>query len=159
MPLRDETQAADQHDPTYSSLLGHLRPPSDDKLGALTSSIRNRIDQYRLQDDLLTYSIDHFDAPPIVVPNNPNLRTRTIHEFHDVLGGHLGRQKTFAAMSRDFYWPYMYKRVRKWVRTCEICQRVKPFPSSQAPLRHLPVATEAWRSVSMDFIFGHPPDA
>ncbi|POM72417.1 Reverse transcriptase, partial [Phytophthora palmivora] len=53
----------------------------------------------------------------------------------------------------------MYKWVRKWVRTCETCQRVKPSKSSQAPLHPLPIATEAWRSVSMDFVFGLPPDA
>ncbi|KAE9325135.1 hypothetical protein PF008_g16938 [Phytophthora fragariae] len=75
------------------------------------------------------------------------------------MGAHLGREKTFAAVSRDFFWPHMYKWVRKWVRTCETCQRVKPSKSSQAPLRPLPIATEGWRSVSMDFIFGLPPDA
>ncbi|KAE9004879.1 hypothetical protein PR002_g16927 [Phytophthora rubi] len=32
---------------------------------------------------------------------------------------------------------------RKWVRTCETCQRVKPSKSSQAPLRPLQIATEA----------------
>jgi hypothetical protein len=36
---------------------------------------------------------------------------------------------------------------------------VKPAPSSQAPLRPLPVAADAWTSVSMDFIFGLPADA
>ncbi|KAE8960447.1 hypothetical protein PF011_g30090 [Phytophthora fragariae] len=75
------------------------------------------------------------------------------------MGAHLGREKTFAAVTRDFFWPHMYKWVPKWVRTCETCQRVKPSKSSQAPLRPLPIATEAWRSVSMDFIFGLPPDA
>ena len=35
---------------------------------------------------------------------------------------------------------------------------MKPEPSSQTPFRPLPIATEAWRSVSMDFIFGLPPD-
>ncbi|GMF41025.1 unnamed protein product [Phytophthora fragariaefolia] len=53
----------------------------------------------------------------------------------------------------------MYKWIRKWVRTCEACQPVKPSKSSQAPLHPLPIATEAWRSVSMDFVFGLPPDA
>ena len=50
----------------------------------------------------------------------------------------------------------MYKWIRKWVRSCETCQRVKPAPSTQAPLRPLPIATEAWKSASMDFIFGLP---
>ena len=89
-----------------------------------------------------------------------DLRARIIHEYHDApAGGHLGREKTFAAVSRDFFWPHMYKWVRNWIRTCEICQRVKPSPSSQAPLRSLPIAAEAWRSVSMDFIFGLAPDS
>ncbi|KAG3047186.1 hypothetical protein PI124_g18037 [Phytophthora idaei] len=110
MPLRDEIRAAYEHDTTYSTILEHLRSPSDDTLRALTRSTRHHIDRYRLADNLLTYSIDHFDAPRIVVPNDPDLRSRIIHEFHDApLGGHLGREKTFAVMSRDFYWPHMYK--------------------------------------------------
>lgn len=36
-------------------------------------------------------------------------------------------------------------------------QRMKPSPSSQAPLRPLPVALDVWRSVSMDFVL--PADA
>ncbi|CAI5704888.1 unnamed protein product [Peronospora effusa] len=53
----------------------------------------------------------------------------------------------------------MYKYIQKWVCSCETCQSVKPRPSSQAPLRPLPIATEAWRSVSMAFfIIGLPPD-
>lgn len=53
----------------------------------------------------------------------------------------------------------MYKWVRKWVRTCKICQRVKPSLSSQATLRPLRIASEAWRLVSKDFIFGLTPDS
>jgi len=36
---------------------------------------------------------------------------------------------------------------------------VKLAPSSQAPLRPLPVAANTWASVSLDFIFGLPADA
>ncbi|GMF25304.1 unnamed protein product [Phytophthora fragariaefolia] len=53
----------------------------------------------------------------------------------------------------------MYKWIRKWVRSCEICQRVKPAAPKQGPLRPLPIATSVLRSVSMDFIFGLPRDA
>lgn len=57
-----------------------------------------------------------------------------------------------------FLWPHMYKWVRNWLCTFEICQRVKPSPSSQAPLQPLPISAEAWRSVSTDFIFGLAPN-
>ena len=100
-----------------------------------------------------------FDLMRIVIPADDALRARLVHEFHDSpAGGHLCREKTFAAISRVFFWPQMYKYIQKWVRFCETCQHVKPAPSSQAPLRPLPIATETWRSVSMDFIFELPPD-
>ena len=82
-----------------------------------------------------------------------DLPVRIIHEYNDdPFGDPLGREKTFAAVSRDFFWPHMYKWVCNWIRLCEICQRVKPSPSSQAPLRPLTIAAEARRSVLMDFI-------
>uniref|UniRef100_H3GBI2 Reverse transcriptase n=1 Tax=Phytophthora ramorum TaxID=164328 RepID=H3GBI2_PHYRM len=160
MPLREDIAVAYNDDAVYAAILAHLLSPSDKTLRALPNNTRNQINRYQLDGDLLTYSIDRFDAPRIAIPNDDDLRARIIHVFHDSpVGGHLGREKTFAAVSRDFYWPHMYKWVRKWVRTCEICQRVKPSKSSQVPLRSLPIAAEAWRSVSMDFIFGLPPDA
>ncbi|KAE8969139.1 hypothetical protein PR002_g27525 [Phytophthora rubi] len=160
MDLRDEIVAAYADDVVYAGIVAYLRAPSDETLEALSRNTRNQIDRYHLDGDLLCYNIDKFDAPRVVVPNDDDLRARIIHEFHDSpIRAHLGREKTFAAVSRDFFWPHMYKWVRKWVRTCETCQRVKPSKSSQAPLRPLPIATEAWRSVSMDFIFELPPDA
>ncbi|KAE9011934.1 hypothetical protein PR001_g15782 [Phytophthora rubi] len=135
MDLRDEIVATYTDDAVYAGIVAYLRAPSDETLGALSRNTRNQIDSYHLDGDLLRYNID-----------NP-------------MGADLGREKPFAAVSCDFFWPHMYKWVRKWVRTCETCQREKPSKSSQAPLRPLPIATEAWRSVSMDFIFGLPPDA
>ncbi|GMF41143.1 unnamed protein product [Phytophthora fragariaefolia] len=160
MDLRDEIAAAYADDAVYANILAYLRSPSNETLVALSRNTCNQIDRYHLDGDLLCYNIDRFDAPRVVVPNDDDLRARIIHEFHDSpMGAHLGREKTIAVVSRDFYWPRMYKWIRKWVRTCETCQRVKPSKSSQAPLHPLPIATEARRSVSMDFIFGLPPDA
>ena len=34
----------------------------------------------------------------------------------------------------------------------------KPALSSNAPLKSLPIPTDCWRSVSLDFMFGLPPD-
>ncbi|KAG2884436.1 hypothetical protein PC119_g19610 [Phytophthora cactorum] len=134
-PLGEEIAAAYAADPFYANILEHLRSPSDSTLGALSRSTRNQINPYSLDGDLLTYSIDRFDGTRIVVPNDADLRARIIRKYHDA--------------------PW----VRKWARTCEICQRVKPSPASKAPLRPLPIETEAWRSVSMNLIFGLPPDS
>ena len=47
--------------------------------------------------------MDVFDSPRVVIPADDDLRARLVHEFHDTpAGGHLGREKTFAAISRVF---------------------------------------------------------
>nr|KAE8920838.1 hypothetical protein PF009_g28872 [Phytophthora fragariae] len=160
LPLRQQIADAYEDDAFYAAIIRYLRNPTADTLAKLTRPTRDAITRYDLDGDLLTYAIDTFDTPRVVIPADDDLRARLVHEYHDApAGGHLGREKTFAALSRDFFWPRMYKWIRKWVRSCEICQRVKPAASKQAPLRLLPIATSAWRSVSMDFIFGLPRDA
>uniref|UniRef100_A0AAV1UR81 Integrase catalytic domain-containing protein n=1 Tax=Peronospora matthiolae TaxID=2874970 RepID=A0AAV1UR81_9STRA len=62
-------------------------------------------------------------------------------------------------VSRDFYWHRQYEFVRKYIRACEVCQRVKPSPSSRAPLQPLPIPAECWQSVSKEFVFGFLKDA
>nr|KAE8927595.1 hypothetical protein PF009_g22241 [Phytophthora fragariae] len=159
LPLRQQIADAYEEDAFYSAIIRYLRNPAADTLAKLTRPTRDAITRYDLDGDLLTYAIDTFDTPRVVIPADDDLRARLVHEYHDApAGGHLGREKTFAALSRDFFWPRMYKWIRKWVRSCEICQRVKPAASKQAPLRPLPIATSAWRSVSMDFVFGLPRD-
>ncbi|KAG3110063.1 hypothetical protein PI125_g10377 [Phytophthora idaei] len=159
-PLRDAISAAYDHDAACSELIKYLRAPSDSARRRLSPRGCSRVDRYAMDGDLLTYCVDRSDTPRTVVPLDDDLRARIIHEFHDTpSAGHLGREKTFASISRDFYWPHMYKWVRKWVRSCEACQRVKSSPSKQSPLRPLQVATGPWSSVSMDFVFGLPRDA
>ncbi|GMF24418.1 unnamed protein product [Phytophthora fragariaefolia] len=110
MDLRDEIAAAYADDAVYANILAYLRSPSDETLGALSRNTRNQIDRYHLDDDLLCYNIDRFDTSRVVVPNDDDLRARIIHEVHDSpMGAHLGREKTFTTVSRDFYGPRMYK--------------------------------------------------
>ena len=158
--LPDEIRAAYASDPNCNDLIRHFSDPNAFPSDKLSSKLRSRLHRYSMRDGLLYYTVDPADHPRIVVPVDNDLRTRILAEFHDSpFSGHLGREKTFLALSRDFYWSHMYKWVRKYVRTCEVCQRVKPSASSQAPLRSLPVPSQCWQSISMDFIFGLPPDS
>ncbi|KAG2773460.1 hypothetical protein PC116_g26981 [Phytophthora cactorum] len=83
-----------------------------------------------------------------------------MYEYHDApTAGHPGREKTCVLLTRDFYWTHQYKWMRKYVRACEVCQRVKPATFLQAPLQSLPTPSECWQSIAMDFVFGLPPDS
>ncbi|KAF1318124.1 Pol protein, partial [Globisporangium splendens] len=157
--VREEIVEGYKSDETCQDLLKYFKDPSDKALQGLPSRTRSRVHRFRVHNGLLYYAVEQGDTARVVVPNDEGLRHRLLYEYHDSpSGGHLGREKTFLSLSRDYYWPHMYKWVRKYVRTCEICQRVKPSGSTQAPLRSLAVPSESWKSVSMDFIFGLPRD-
>ncbi|KAG2789882.1 hypothetical protein Pcac1_g1416 [Phytophthora cactorum] len=83
-----------------------------------------------------------------------------MYEYHDApTAGHPGREKIYLLLTRDFYWNHQYKWVHKYVRACELCQRVKPAAISQAPLQPLPTPSECWQSISMGFVCGLLPDS
>ncbi|POM62457.1 putative retroelement [Phytophthora palmivora] len=96
---------------------------------------------------------------PNVVPNDEDLKYDILLEAHDApICGHLGREKTYQAVSQTFWWPRMYKWVAHYVKTCETCQRVKPSGHTSAPPQSLPVPADCWKSMSLDFVFGLPAD-
>ncbi|KAF1318425.1 Pol protein, partial [Globisporangium splendens] len=157
--IQEEITEGYKQDDACQELIKCFKNPSDKALQNLPSRARSRVHRYSMHNELLYYAVDEGDPARIVVPNDEGLRHRLLYEYHDgPSSGHLGREKTFLSLSRDYYWPHMYKWVRKYVRTCEVRQRVKPSGSTQAPFRSLPVPQDSWKSVSMDFIFGLPRD-
>ncbi|KAE9008884.1 hypothetical protein PF011_g10520 [Phytophthora fragariae] len=104
LPLRQQIADAYEKDAFYAAIIRYLRNPTADTLARLTRPTRDVITRYDLDGDLLTYAIDTFDTPRVVIPADDDLRARLVHEYHDApAGGHLGREKTFAALSRDFF--------------------------------------------------------
>ncbi|KAG2834092.1 hypothetical protein PC113_g20448 [Phytophthora cactorum] len=159
-PLIDDVKAAYASDADAKQLLSYASAPSDEARRKLTPHLRARAHRYRVHEGLLLYSAVDDDVIRIVVPNDYDLRMRIMYEYHDApTAGHPGREKTCVLLTRDFYWNHQYKWVRKYVRACEVCQRVKPAAFSQAPLQLLPTPSECWQSISMDFVFGLPPDS
>jgi len=97
----------------------------------------------------------------IVVPNDEQVKLQVISECHDTpYAGHVGHAKTLHNVRKNFWWPGMHRDVRRFVATCDSCQRVKP--SNRAPvglLQPLPVPGDTWDSVSMDLITSLPQTA
>ncbi|KAE9049336.1 hypothetical protein PR001_g3411 [Phytophthora rubi] len=157
-PLYELIREAYADDDDLAGLVEALSAPN--KAVELTARQRSRLHRYSVVEGVLYYQVEGGDEPRIVVPNDEDLRHRVLYEAHDTpLSGHLGREKTYTSVARHFWWSHMYKWVRKYVQTCETCQRVKPAPSASAPLMSLPVPADCWRSVSMDFVFELPADA
>ena len=91
----------------------------------------------------------------LVVPRQKDIITKILQEAHDNhTSGHLGRDKTYERIARTYYWPRMSKDVKKYVSTCESCQRNKS--SNQQPaglLQTLPTPNNRWEQITMDFTF------
>ncbi|GBG86272.1 hypothetical protein CBR_g41266 [Chara braunii] len=88
----------------------------------------------------------------LVVPSSENLRSLFLGECHDATG-HFGYKKTSANLVQRFWWPGMLDDAKKYVETCQVCQRDKP--RTQAPLglpKPLPIPAGRGPSVSMDFM-------
>jgi hypothetical protein len=107
---------------------------------------------YSVKNDLLWYDDDRLCVPQ-------RFRTKIIHEHHDaVIAGHQGIERTYSTLQKYFYWPKMINDIRKYVNSCDACQRNKA--SQQLPiglLQPLSIPTKRWTHVSMDFITQLPP--
>ncbi|GMF62055.1 unnamed protein product [Phytophthora fragariaefolia] len=158
--LLDDVRSVCANDADAKHLLNYFAAPSDKSRQKLAKHLRARVHQYPVHNGLLLYSAVDENADRVVVPDDHELKLRIPYEYQDGLtSGHPGREKTYFLLTRDFYWSHQYKWVRKYVRACEVGQRVKPTPFSQASLQSLPTPLECWQSISMDLVFGLPPDS
>ena len=90
-------------------------------------------------DGLIMYAGKLMDNPGhylIFVPSDPQLQRHFLHAYHDSpMGMHRGRDATYNALSRDFYWRNLSKHVRNWVRRCQHCIRFKSLQPAHGPMQ------------------------
>lgn len=93
------------------------------------------------------------------VPNEESLKAELLRLYHDdKLAGHYGSEKTIELLGRKFYWKGMAKYVEKYVKSCDICQRVKvPRHKPYGVMASLPLPSRPWKEITMDFVSGFPP--
>lgn len=78
-----------------------------------------------------------------------------ISAAHDKLveGAHSGYHRTYNRIASHYYWPHMAKKIRGYVQSCDICQKIKH--RKHAPyglLQPLPIPSEPFETITMDFI-------
>jgi hypothetical protein len=76
-------------------------------------------------------------------------------EVHNILteSAYGGHTKTYNRITSTYYWLRMSRVIKRYVSTCDICQKSKP--KCRAPfglLQPIPILTQPFEVVSMDFI-------
>jgi hypothetical protein len=94
----------------------------------------------------------------IYIGSSTDLRTKIFQTFHSSLfGGHSGSRVTAHKIQALFYWPQQKQFIAQLVAECPICQ-ISKTEKVQYPglLNPLPVPTQKWKDISMDFVEGLP---
>ena len=135
-------------DSFFSKLIEALREPKT----VPHSTVVSVTHRYQLRDSLL-YLIEG-GGDRLCVPNDKTLRSWVIHDCHDApSAGHPGFDRTYSLVRQKFYWPHMDQTIKRYVETCDGCQRTKSrTTASQDVLHPLDVPKNIWESLSMDFI-------
>ncbi|KZZ94683.1 Ribonuclease H-like protein [Ascosphaera apis ARSEF 7405] len=113
-------------------------------------AIDPKTERFIWQDGLLLYK------GLIYVP--PSVRKRIMSENHDEpTAGHFGVDKTMEKITRTYYWPAMWRMIRKYVSDCDICRRSKTERHQPyGELQPLKPAEHPWSSIALDFIVKLP---
>ncbi|KAJ4783151.1 polyprotein [Rhynchospora pubera] len=127
----------------------------DEWIDALKKKIQEgdlNASQYSIHHGLIRYN------NRICVGNSNQWRTKLMQEVHNSsIGGHSGILGTYQRLKTMFYWPKLKESVYKFVTECDICQLNKgehvPTPGLLQPL---PIPSQAWSSITMDFIKNLP---
>ena len=70
--------------------------------------------------------------------------------------GHFGVHKTLDILFEHFYWPRMRRDVERICSRCIACRQAKSKSMPHGLYTPLPVPTEPWVDISMDFVLGLP---
>ncbi|KAK1685027.1 hypothetical protein QYE76_045875 [Lolium multiflorum] len=107
---------------------------------------------YSLQQGLIRYK------DRLWLGNNTEAHQAILLSLHNSgIGGHSGFLATYQIIKELFAWPKMKEHVRQYVQQCTVCQQAKS-ENVRTPglLSPLPIPTEAWNTISMDFVSGLP---
>lgn len=137
--------------PIDADFLNQIRTATIEDSVALEIKKRADNDKFKMEGDLLYFE------ERLYIPKGPT-RLRVLQSRHDFpAAGHFGYNKTLELISRDFWWPQMWKDVKEFVTSCDICSRSKnPRHRPYGLLQPLPIPHRPWSSVSMDFITDLP---
>lgn len=97
-----------------------------------------------------------FREDKLCVPKS-SLRELFVTESHEGgLMGHFGVAKTLNMLHEHFFWPHMKRDVERICEKCITCKQAKSRTHPHGLYTPLPVPSEPWIDISMDFVLGLP---
>ncbi len=92
----------------------------------------------------------------LYIPSEASVQTELLKCHHDnELTEHFSIEWTLELVSHKYYWPKLVKDVKKYVFSCNICQRVKMSRHhSYGEMQALPHSNSLWKKVIMNIITG-----
>src|SRR5258708_37346538 len=82
------------------------------------------------------------------------LHLQVIHNHHDHLAaGHFREARMSELIHHSFHWPGLQRMVKDYMASCTMCACAKsPRHKPYRKLKQLPIPSQPWSSISMDFI-------
>ena len=107
-----------------------------------------RGEEWKIEEDLI------IKEGKIYVPKDVKLRAEIIQLHHDVPAvGYGGRWKTVELVTRNYWWPEVTKDVGRYVKECDLCQRIKNRTEEVAgKLKLSEMPEKPWTHLTVDFI-------
>jgi hypothetical protein len=162
-PTTTTTTTTTTNNPSTAVLALIKEQHGDPSLGpfydrAQKSTVMNPSKYTLRKDGVLLRRGKHEDSSTGTIVLPTSMRSVKLKQYHDDAAGcHRGGEKTFRAISVDFWWPGMFKDVMQYVSSCIPCAKAKPSPSVyskvEAGVLH---AVERNQLVSVDLVGPYP---
>lgn len=136
----------------HVSVVGFETPPDLYPLDPIFSEIWNDVQlngsiEYVIVDGFL------FRGNKLCIPES-SLHLQVIRELHNE--GHVGRDRTLQLVTSSYFWPSVRRDVERFIIRCGICQASKGHASNARLYLPLPIPSQPWTDISMDFVLGLP---
>ena len=131
---------------------GYAEDPAAQKLLTRLATSTGDLDGFHLQNGIIK------QHGRIWLGDNVELQKQVLSALHaGAIGGHSGFNATYHRVRQLFTWPGLKHHGKIFVEACQICKQAKPervrYPGLLEPL---PVPTQAWQMITMDFVEGLP---
>lgn len=90
-----------------------------------------------------------FRGSQLCIPES-SLRLQIIKELHRE--GHIDRDRTLKLVIASYFWPQLHRDVECYVLRYDVCQTAKGHASNTCLYLPLPIPTQPWTEISMDFV-------